>query len=361
VLLFVLTLMSAFGVSAQDDVPPGLIAFTSDESGVYQIYTMRGDGSDVTQLTDGEYAAFLPLWSPDSSKIAYLESTSDLPLTDHPLIRLMVMNADGSEPVEITRDPQTGFIMNPNQYVVWSPDSRHIAYALFTDGDPALIEHYVHDLDTGEAQAVALPDGEDTDDISQIEFWSDGSLLLAAFNLYRTEADGSNPVLLYDGLSIPSALSPDETQIALIDGRDLVIISADGSEQTVLLENLPGPADTLVSYGLDLGWSSDGAWIWGAVRLTLPLSIETTATPTPAGAEPPPFEALFVVRADGSDYRTFISSEQTVNWSPDSSAYAFATLDVAGNVQLVIANADGSNAQTITSGANHAQPSWGPA
>ena len=65
------------------------IVFTSDRTGVGQVYVMDADGSDVTQLTfDDAWKDQVPDWSPDGSKIAYAAGDPG---------DILVMNADGTD------------------------------------------------------------------------------------------------------------------------------------------------------------------------------------------------------------------------------------------------------------------------
>jgi dipeptidyl aminopeptidase/acylaminoacyl peptidase len=47
------------------------IAFYSDRSGSYQLWTIGADGSGLTQVSKGASLAGFPAWSPDGSRIAY--------------------------------------------------------------------------------------------------------------------------------------------------------------------------------------------------------------------------------------------------------------------------------------------------
>ena len=48
------------------------IAFYSDRSGVYQIWTIRPDGSGLQQLTFApDPGVVYPVWSPDGTRLAY--------------------------------------------------------------------------------------------------------------------------------------------------------------------------------------------------------------------------------------------------------------------------------------------------
>ena len=70
--------------------PRGLIAFTSDRDGDWEIFEMNADGTEVRQLTDNNDGNFSPAWSPDGKRIAF---TSDR----YGDWEVFVMNADGSD------------------------------------------------------------------------------------------------------------------------------------------------------------------------------------------------------------------------------------------------------------------------
>jgi Tol biopolymer transport system component len=82
--------------------PNGRIAFDSFRAGTENIFTMRGDGSDVQQLTSvpsGEEAS-VPAWSPDGNSIPFRQGA-----TDGSTSELMLMNADGSNQHALFSDP----------------------------------------------------------------------------------------------------------------------------------------------------------------------------------------------------------------------------------------------------------------
>ncbi|HLO31660.1 MAG TPA: hypothetical protein VK249_21080, partial [Anaerolineales bacterium] len=94
----------------------GLIAFTSTQNGNPEIYTMRADGSELTNLTNNPAEDVSPVWSPDGKRIAFVsirDGNQDV----------YVMNADGSDLTRMTNDPA------PDTVPVWSPDGTKIAYS----------------------------------------------------------------------------------------------------------------------------------------------------------------------------------------------------------------------------------------
>jgi Tol biopolymer transport system component len=74
------------------------IVFSSNRSGVYEIWTMNADGSDLNQLLTSPGADFNPTFSPDGQQIAWWKlrfGQGDI----------WVMNSDGTGAVNITNSP----------------------------------------------------------------------------------------------------------------------------------------------------------------------------------------------------------------------------------------------------------------
>jgi streptogramin lyase len=93
------------------------IVFTSNRTGIPQLWLMGADGDNQTQLTrDPTPKDQLPDWSPDGSRIAYVQRTA--PVGGD----IWVVNADGSDPHPLTSGP-------PDELgTAWSPDGTQIAY-----------------------------------------------------------------------------------------------------------------------------------------------------------------------------------------------------------------------------------------
>jgi tricorn protease len=91
------------------------IAYLSDETGEYEIWTRPQDGSGAPKrlTTDGDIWRFAPVWSPDSKKIAFGDKKQRLRVLD-------VASGVISEVDHGTHD-------DLEQYV-WSPDSLWLAY-----------------------------------------------------------------------------------------------------------------------------------------------------------------------------------------------------------------------------------------
>jgi TolB protein len=91
------------------------LAFVSNRNGHLKVYSMRLDGSELKQLTQGTEEDDNPAWSPDGARIAYVSTRDGNP-------EIYVMRADGTQQVRLTRDQATD--IHPN----WSPDGSLIIW-----------------------------------------------------------------------------------------------------------------------------------------------------------------------------------------------------------------------------------------
>jgi tricorn protease len=91
------------------------IAYLSDKTGEYELYTRPQMGGDETRITsDGKVYRFGPTWSPDSKKLLYFDKSN----------RLWFVSLDDKKPV-LVDSSDYGLISD----AVWSPDSLWLTYS----------------------------------------------------------------------------------------------------------------------------------------------------------------------------------------------------------------------------------------
>lgn len=105
------------------------IYFNSNRTGAMQLWRMRADGSEQTQLTfDENFNDWFPHISPDGEWILFLSYGTDVDSGDHPFykhVTLRLMPAKGGEPVIVAYlYGGQGTINVPS----WSPDSRYVGF-----------------------------------------------------------------------------------------------------------------------------------------------------------------------------------------------------------------------------------------
>ena len=221
----------------------GLIAFTSDRDGNGDIYTMAGDGSAQTRLTNtGAHAA---AWSPDGTRLAFSGVAS-----------ISTMASDGSA--------QVGLTNSDDHDPAWSPDGTRIAFARLQDGnfeiytiarDAPALTRVTDNNAAWDIEPAWSPDG------TRIAFSSlrDSSPRDGNYEIYTIAVDGSGLTRLTNNATRDHApvWSPDGTRLAYAsyrDGQDEIYTMArDGSAQTRLTNNA---TDDFAA-----AWSPDGTRI----------------------------------------------------------------------------------------------------
>jgi len=258
---------------------PGKIAYTSCVGSEFtgpsdfvgcEIYVMNADGSNPTQLTNDNTWDCCAAWSPDGAKIAFVSFISTGS-------EISVMNADGSNPIRLTNNKVHD--LSPT----WSPDGAKIAFASNRDGQS---------------------------------------------EIYLMDTDGSNPTRLTNTQdNYDPVWSPDGTKIAYrrdsqSDGG-IYIMNADGSS--------PSGLNDSIFWGASLAWSPDGKKI--AFETSFGTNID-----------------IYVINADGSELNRLTddpANDSSPAWSPDGTLIGFSS-DRDGLPNIYVMNSDDSGLTRLT-------------
>jgi len=167
----------------------------SGEETNYEIYEMKVDGSDVKRLTHFPGWDTYPSISPDGTRIVWRRV---LPTGGNSESgrnsEVFVMNRNGSEPANLTRDPAF------DGYPSWSPDGSKIAFASNRDGGgPGNFHIYIMDADGSNVVRVLENDAMVED--ARPRYSPDGTRLL--FNRQYIADESSIDVLIVE---LPAAL-----------------------------------------------------------------------------------------------------------------------------------------------------------
>jgi len=359
------------------------ILFASNSSGVYKdLYIQEFGSGDITRITQGDSNFFPGGFSPDGKQIAF----TGFGLTSS---YVGVMNADGSDPVDLTNLPEvddgfpawspdgtmiaftsrrTGnnevFVMDPWGYNIvqltenptddfaptWSPDGRQIAFLSDRDNTTGVYSIYIMDADGGRMRRLTNDGGNDytprwSPDGSTIVF---RSVMNGQSDIYSVAVDGSNLTNLTNHPSedwSPS-WSPDGRWIAFQTDRDgnweIYIMNADGSEQTNFTNDL---ADDEMPF-----WKPDNG----------NNAVFNTASKLAFVASKGNDMALFTINADGANLTQLTQETILIMnpvWSPDGNQIAFEGC-VGGSLStdcppgvsfdIFLVNQDGSNLLNLT-------------
>ena len=171
------------------------VAYWSDRSGEYEIYLQISDGtSEPTKLTDRQKGFGYNLyWSPDNEKLTFIDETNTISIVD-------VKTGKTATAGNTVRNVGHG-----GRYyypVVWSPDSKWIAYTQVVENSNNAI--FVYDTEAGSSKRVTSGFYEDFGPA----FSTDGKYLF-----YLTNRDFSAE---YSDMGDGTWIYPNATQIAAL-------------------------------------------------------------------------------------------------------------------------------------------------
>jgi Tol biopolymer transport system component len=205
----------------------------------FEIWVMNPDGSGKTNVSNSPGTVDIrPAWSPDGTKFAFVARPTVGGNND-----IWVMNANGSGRVQLTTDPAS------DSEPVWSPDSSRIAFESARSGND---EIWVMNPDgSGQTNLTNHPgsDGEANwfPDGTKIAFESDRA---GNDDIWVMNADGSGQSAITTATidEEDPTWSPSGTKIAFVKedsagNDDIWLMNADGSGQTNITKS-PGSSDS---------------------------------------------------------------------------------------------------------------------
>ena len=202
------------------------------ESSTGDIFVINRDGTQLKQLTFDSELDDQPAWSPDGTKIAFRSFRAQR------LGDIWVMNADGSNPTNLTPDPLPA--TTDENRPAWSPDGSHIAYGSNAGGNMDLWTMRADGTDKRRRTATPDYDTEPTwsPDGTKIAFRRSGAAL--GSDIMLIDVAGGEPVrLANEGNETAPAWSPDGRYVAFtffpLDGGSpqIYTMRPDGTDRTL--------------------------------------------------------------------------------------------------------------------------------
>lgn len=246
----------------EEETLTGKLAFVSYDDGDGEIYVMNADGTDLVRLTDNNANDVQPSWSPDGSRIAFDSYGYRMPA------EIYTMKADGSNRTQVTHDPADTDIAE--EWPSWSPDGSRILFESYRDavaedngttiananiyaanadgsgGDVSITRHLFYD-----GIPAWSPDGNRIAFVhAQVDTIGD-ALFSSGYQVWLMDADGSNWIKLTTTGSnnLRPKWSPDGTRIVY------------QSDEGICITDLNGINQNLEVYGSNPSWSPDGTKI----------------------------------------------------------------------------------------------------
>lgn len=267
------------------------------------LYVVSVDGGVPVAPTPGLGITGIPLWAPDSSRVAYL----DLSRVLH------TCRADGGGDAVL-------YSAKPVDRAFWAPDSSRIAYQLVAGGiDTALPDGTGHLMIVGTLAYGVLSPGWSSD--SSVISYEAALDDYSGYEVYVLPPTGGasvrlSPVVSANSDSVLQSWSPDGARLAYVWFTSTP--GTNGLYTATPAGSIAGPIST--TFGGKSAWSPDSSWIaWTSVKTGGALELRTAAP-------------------DGTVPVTVTGSAGTVSqfrWAPDAGKIAYsADALTPGRVEL---------------------------
>ncbi len=234
--------------------PDGRLVFRSSANGPPSLYVINRDSTGLTQLSVTG-SSFLPAWSPDGQRIAFLT-------TQGGRWGLSIIRPDGTG---LTHLADVGPVENAFP-PAWSPDGQRIAFESEEAGN---VDIFVINVDGSDLRNITNNPSYDAGpswsaDGTRLTFISERD---GDSEIYTMNRDGTDVQKLTDNsaVDISATWAPDGELIAFASDRDgnfeIYVMGSNGSNQTNL-SNDPASDFAAVPVGhFALSWSSDSEQI----------------------------------------------------------------------------------------------------
>ena len=228
------------------------IAFSSNQSGKYEIWTMNSDGSGRRRLTDRKSFSSMPKWSPDGEKIVFTSRTvgqQGISNTD-----IFTMNADASSLLQITDGAglaaQAGLAGQSstgeeksywNSVPAWSPDGSKILFGSNRSGDGIVPILYAMNPDgSGQSKFGWFADIDGTE-----PEWSPvtNKIVCVRGSVAKGDIwvmDGGAPFPLLTAKKLTNNIDNNHSPAWSRDGRQIAFVSDTNGNQDIFIMNADG-------------------------------------------------------------------------------------------------------------------------
>ena len=280
----------ARGLGEHGGGPPASVAYGSRaDGGPPEIWVMNADGSDKVQLTNTPGPVAIngqPDWSPNGQHIALMSTRTGN-------AEIFVIESDGSGATNLTNHAAT------DQAPVWSPNGKQVAFHSNRDGN---FELYVLDVPTGDLTRLTTHAGTDhfpdwSPDGKEIVFQRDGDI-----HVMQLSTGEVTRLTFTPQMEDMPVWSPNGRQIAFMSQREgypsIFVMNADGSDPVNITPRPLGVTTSWQSAWPD--WSRNGKQIY----------FQGTRPETAGDVE------IFVTDADGGGDTARLTSQPGIDSAP---------------------------------------------